>query len=339
MSNTLIKNIQIGDETYQIAGSQNNSSLTRGKAIPFSINEVNGVALLARPNEISSLVTQNSDAVGVVMALPHEMLQESGELWNIAGIIPIIVSHNSTDVPGCPHKATIGRFVPGDVESSSPLEETLNSMNEMLGSLLNVNTMGVKMCIYCSEKFLEATSESTIIVRMCLMDGSIVQEIPLSYDFLSALFTQVGQPSTGDTMIVGFMMGELGLGQSAIACNPIENPDSLFPYSITLNVGLTQITFYTKNLEPGSTVYSEESEESPVGCILYTGPSYMDVPPVSQYRFNINMFPDSMFLTNIPAAWNFNDPPVFSQDTITQFQILDGIGTYNTVSLSEFDIE
>lgn len=338
MSDNLIKNIQIGDETYQIAGSQNNSSLTRGKAIPFSINEVNGVALLARPNEISSLVTQNSDAVGVVTALPHEMLQESGELWNIAGIIPIIVSHNSTDVPGCPHKATIGRFVPGDVESSSPLEETLNSMNEMLGSLLNINTMGVKMCIYCSEKFLEATSESTIIMRMCLMDGSLVQEVPLSYDVLSSLFTQVGQPSTGDTMIVGFMMSELALGPMAIACNPIENPDSLFPYSVTLNVGPTQITFYTKNLEPGSTVYSEESEESPVGCILYTGPSYMDVPPVSQYRFNINMFPDSMFVTNIPAAWNFNEPPVFSQDTVTQFQILDGIGTYNTVSLSEFDI-
>ena len=122
MSNTLIKNIQIGDETYQIAGSQNNSSLTRGKAIPFSINEVNGVALLARPNEISSLVTQNSDVIGVVAALPHEMLQESGELWNISGIIPIIVSHNSTDVPGCPHKATLSRFIPGDVESASSIE-------------------------------------------------------------------------------------------------------------------------------------------------------------------------------------------------------------------------
>lgn len=44
----------------------------------------------------------------------------------------------------------------------------------MVGSLLNVNTKGVKMCIYCSEKFLEATSESTIIMRMCLMDGSVV---------------------------------------------------------------------------------------------------------------------------------------------------------------------
>lgn len=338
MSNTLIKNIQIGDETYQIAGSQNNSSLTRGKSIPFSINEDNGVALLARPNEISSLVTQNSDAVGVVAALPHEMLQESGELWNISGIIPIIVSHNSTDIPGCPHKATIGRFGPGDVESASPIEETLNGMNELLGSLLNVNTMGVKMCIYCSEKFLEATSESTIIMRMCLMDGSVVQEVPLSYDMLSQLFTQVGQPSTGDTMVVVFMRNMLGVGPIAIACNLTENPGALFPYSTTLNVGPTQITLYTKSLEPGSMFYSGESEESPIGCILYTGPSYMNVSPVSQYRFNVNMFPDSMFITNIPAAWNFNTPPVFSQDTVTQFQILDGIGTYNTVSLSEFDM-
>ena len=44
----------------------------------------------------------------------------------------------------------------------------------MIGSLLNVNTMGVNLCIYCSEKFLEATSESTIIMRMGLMDGSVV---------------------------------------------------------------------------------------------------------------------------------------------------------------------
>ena len=136
---------------------------------------------------------------------------------------------------------------------------------------------------------------------------------------LSWLFTQVGQPSTGDTMVVGFMMSILGVGPIAIACNPTENPGSLFPYSITLNVGSMQFNLYSKSLEPGSMFYDGESEESPVGCILYTGPSYMDVPPVSQYRFNVNMFPDSMFLTNIPAAWNFNTPPVFSQNTVTQF--------------------
>ena len=120
-------------------------------------------------------------------------------------------------------------------------------------------------------------------------------------------------------MVVGFMMSMLGVGPIAIACNPTENPGALFPYSITLNVAGNSFTLYTKSLEPGSIYYAGESEESPVGCILYTGPSYMDVPPVSQYRFNVNMFPDSMFLTDIPAAWNFNTPPVFSQNTVTQF--------------------
>lgn len=120
-------------------------------------------------------------------------------------------------------------------------------------------------------------------------------------------------------MVVGFMMSMLGVGPIAIACNHTENPGALFPYSITLNVAGNSFTLYTKSLEPGSIYYAGESEESPVGCILYTGPSYMDVPPVSQYRFNVNMFPDSMFFTDIPAAWNFNTPPVFSQNTVTQF--------------------
>lgn len=343
-----INNIQVGNQTYQIGGTGSGSttgggsSLSRGTTFKLTMGEGEDggeeVFLLARPNEISSLVAQNSNTVGVVTALPHEMLQESGELWNMAGIIPVIVSHDSTDVPGCPHKATICRFIPGDVESSSSLEYILDDMDQILGSLLNVNTMGLKMCIYCSEKFLEATPESTVIIRLCLMDGSVVQEIPASYEMLSSMFAQGGQPSTGDTMVVGFMTSTLGVGPVAIACNPTENPGALFPYSITLNIGSTQFNLYSKSLEPGSMFYDGESEESPVGCILYTGPSYMDVSPVSQYRFNVNMFPDSMLITNIPAAWNFNTPPVFSQDTVTQFQILDGIGTYNTVSLSEFDM-
>ena len=179
-----INNIQVGNQTYQIGGTGSGSttgggsSLSRGTTFKLTLgegeSEGEGVFLLARPNEISSLVTQNPNTVGVVTALPHEMLQESGELWNVSGIIPVIVSHDSTDVPGCPHKATICRFIPGDVESSSSFEYILEDMDEIFGSLLNINTMGVKMCIYCSEKFLEATPESTIIMRICLMDGSVV---------------------------------------------------------------------------------------------------------------------------------------------------------------------
>jgi hypothetical protein len=57
----------------------------------------------------------------------------------------------------------------------------------------------------------------------------------------------------------------------------------------------------------------------------------MEVGPISHYMLNINMSPEAMFITNIPAAWTNNTPPTFSQDKLIQISILDGVGTFNEV--------
>lgn len=332
-----INNIQVGNQTYQIGGTGSGSAgggsaVVRGEvamAIADESSGLQGQMLLVRPNSISSVVLSDTDVAAAVVGLPHEMVQESGELWNISGIIPIIVSHDSTDIPGYPHKATIARFVPEeDSEFGSILEEMADGM---LGSLLNINSMGVKMCVYCTSKFLEATSQDTIIMRQCLMDGTVLYEETIPGDMLSQLWQQMGYPTTGETMVVGFMASMLGTGVTSVACDIVENPGSEFPYSFTLNVGGSSFDLYAKSLEPGSPFFDGEDESNIVGFIAYTGPSYMNVNPVSHYMLNVHMSPEAMFITNLPVAWANNTPPTFSQDKLIQISILDGVGTFNEV--------
>jgi hypothetical protein len=166
-----INNIQVGNQTYQIGGTGSGSAgggsaVSRGvSAMTFTVESagISGKMLLVRPNSISSIVMSDTDYAAAVVGLPHEITQESGELWNVAGVIPIIVSHDSTDIPGYPHKATIATPTP---EENSEFESILGEMmNGILGSILNINSFGTKVCLYCTSKFLEATSEDTLILR------------------------------------------------------------------------------------------------------------------------------------------------------------------------------
>lgn len=334
-----INNIQVGNQTYQIGGTgsgsaSGGSAVVRGESAMVIADEASGLQgkmLLVRPNSISSVVMSDTDVAAAVIGLPHEIAQESGELWNISGIIPIIVSHDSTDIPGYPHKATIS--IPAPEDSS----EWISGMpqNGMLGSLLNINSFGGKICVYCTSKFLEATSQDMLILRECLMDGTVLVEETMTGDMLSQMWQQLGYPTTGETMVVGCMVSMLGRGVTAVACDIVETPGSEFPYSFTLNVDGSSFDLYAKSLEPGSPFFDGQDESAIVGFIAYIGPSYMKVDPTSHYMLNINISSESMFITNIPVAWANNTPPTFSQDRLVQISVLDGVGTFNEVVLPD----
>ena len=67
--------------------------------------------------------------------------------------------------------------------------------------------------------------------------------------------------------------------------------------------------------------------------VLYIGPSYMEVNPVSHYMFNIVMPSDNSLITNIPLTWSQDIAPEFGEDKLVQISILDGVGTFNSISL------
>jgi hypothetical protein len=59
----------------------------------------------------------------------------------------------------------------------------------------------------------------------------------------------------------------------------------------------------------------------------------MEVNPVSHYMFNIVMPSDNSLITNIPITWSQDITPEFGEDKLVQISVLDGVGTFNSISL------
>jgi hypothetical protein len=109
-----INNIQIGNQIYQIGGTGGGNKevvsggLTKGNQNSLAtVGEETIPFVFARTNTVSVIDCSyaSSGADCVIAGLPQDFMGESGELWSINGRMPIVVSHDSTDIEGHPHKA------------------------------------------------------------------------------------------------------------------------------------------------------------------------------------------------------------------------------------------
>lgn len=334
-----IKNIQVGEEIFSIGSVIENdvnpevpgdstpeiipvaSSASRGENLTtISFEDTQVLAGIVRANKICSICPKNGESHVIVMGLPHEIIQESGELWSYSGAYSVIVSHDSTDIPGCPHKAT------------------MYQLNDGLAHLLPVDSNGMKISYYCSSRFFEMTTEDTLVLRYCLMDGTVLQE---------AIVPQDEMPDMVETFTVDFPQSMMsGSHMVMVAAN---NGEDIFPityvgdliedanadhlYTLIISINGESHTIQFDSTVTGSTLFFDGEITSEEGQLIYVGPSTMTVSPVSHFMLNVNMSDSAEYITNIPIAWADGNPPVFGTDKMVQMSILDGVGAFNTITL------
>ena len=294
MSDTLIKNLQIGDQIYKLSGSY--SGVTRGVSDGISMQGIKHQ--LIRPNSIVS--TSSTDADVFMVGIPQEYMQESGTLVMFGdnyGILkdiepitkdPIIVNK----------KLTV--LADSQIFKDFSIENILYSVG---GSY--------KLNIYWNQ---DNTEE--VVCELTTLDGNIINQRYFNIPMQDVLD---GRHNWQNMIIYTYNASLI------IALYNTDNEGNVYIYNGLgqidqwFDVDVTQV----KQFEQNGFTYN----------IMYQGPSYMEVNPVSHYMFNIVMPSDNSLITNIPLTWSQDIAPEFGEDKLVQISVLDGVGTFNSISL------
>lgn len=329
-----INNIQIGDQLFQIGGTGGNNSekvaqtIERGEqlvTIPYL--GASALAGVVRPNTVYGICPQGESAV-ILAGLPHEITQESGELWSMEGILHIIVSHDNTEIPNHPHKATF--YMMDSLDSDNyDLNGPIGISGFNFLQYLQTNSNAAKVCFYSTSRFLEISGADSVIVRQCLLDGTVLFETQVPQEELGGINEIAPFLISGDSFLIGLSTNGSPI---TLPCNVEESDNDLFTYSVSLGAIAESGQLYFNSMDPGTELY--DNNQNQVGVLIYLGPSYMDVNPVSRYMFNINMSQDMTYITNIPISWDNDTPPVFGEDKLVQISIQDGVGSYVSTSVN-----
>ena len=298
MSGTLIKNLQIGDQIYQLSGSSSDTGVTRGKL--DTIND-NGTHQLIRPNSITSI--RSDDSSIYMVGIPHEFMQESGKLVLFCRNFGILQD--------------IEEYCIGPMRANKKLTilvDQATAMNPSSDSICypSQDTKRLfKLVLYWND-----SDTSNFFWKSYTLDGMTRPYINFGSEWLQYILDNMwGQ----ENILIARK------GDEIIVCNLDTDNTS---YSNVYNS-------YHEQLYSGAVLYPHHSFEfhGYNYTVLYTGPSYMEVNPVSHYMFNIVMPSGNSLITNIPLTWSQDIAPEFGEDKLVQISVLDGVGTFNSISL------
>lgn len=301
MSDTLIKTLQIGDQIYQLSGSSSDTgSVTRGKVDPIYYNKMHQ---LIRPNSIISI--RSNDRSIYMVGIPHEFMQESGKLVLFCENFGILqdIEENCTGPVCANKKLTI-------------LVDQDTAMNPSSDSICypSQDTKRIfKLVLYWND-----SNSSNFFWQSFTLDGMTYSDTNFSSEWLGNILNSIQEY---ENILIARKDDEV------VICNLDTDMTS---YSIVYN-GYNEMLY-----NMGGGILSPQSGFTYNGqnyTVLYTGPSYMEVNPVSHYMFNIVMPSDNSLITNIPLTWSQDIAPEFGEDKLVQISVLDGVGTFNSISL------
>ncbi len=298
MSNTLIKNLQIGDQTYQLSGSSSDTGVTRGKLDPIWYNE--NTHQLIRPNSITSIRLANSNIY--MVGIPHEFMQESGKLVLFCENFGILQD--------------IEEYCTGSVCANKKLTILVDQDTAMNPSYDSVcypsqdTKKFFKLVLYWNDSDIY-----NFYWESFTLDGMNYSYINFDSAWLENILNNIWEY---ENILIARKEDEI------VICN--LDTDST-GYSNVYN-GYQEILYSGETPPSGSFGYNGYDY-----LVLYTGPSYMEVNPVSHYMFNIVMTSENTLITNIPLTWSQDIAPEFGEDKLVQISVLDGVGTFNSISL------
>ena len=297
MSDTLIKNLQIGDQIYKLSGSY--SGVTRGKLDTTEYNE--GSHQLIRPNSITGVKYVGRDIY--MVGIPHEFMQESGKLVLFCenfGILQDIEKYCTE--PVCANKK-LTILVDQDT-AVNPSSDSICYPSQDTKKFL-------KLALYWND-----SDRSNFYWESCTLDGMSYSQINFGSEWLQNILDNIHEY---ENILIA------------------RNEDGI----VILNLDTDNTSYsnvyngYNETLYSGGLLYPHFgfSYNGYNYIVLYTGPSYMEVNPVSHYMFNIVMPSDNSLITNIPLTWSQDIAPEFGEDKLVQISVLDGVGTFNSISL------
>lgn len=304
MTNNLIKQIQLGNQIYSLGQSETKQvGVKRGNPFITRI-DINGNTYLGgllRPNEIATTDCLTSQ-VGSIIAtgIPQEYMQESGKLVFFCDNYGIL--QDSTKVIGPLYATKQLTILTDSYTANNPQEDSLCYPTN--------NNKTYKLVLYWNENDL--TQFAYAKVPLC--GSSLGQEL------CSDLWIQniVSYIHEQESMVIFYKDGEVCIK----LCSIYDGYTDIYggygyegQWDITCVEGIHWIN-------------GEQYD------ILYVGPAYMEVNPVSHYLFNV-IGEASTLVTNIPLTWNQDTTPEFTTSSLVQISILDGVGSFNTISLDE----
>lgn len=297
MSNTLIKNLQIGDQIYQLSGgSSNHVGITRGVADGVSMDGTK--YHLIRPNSIVS--TSSTDTDVFMGGIPQEYMQESGTFVMFGDNYGILK----------------------DIEPTTKDAITVNKKLTMLSDESIFKDFGTSNILYQvggSYKlniYWHQDNTDEVVCELTTLDGNIINQKSFNIPMQEVLDSMRNL----DNMII------YTYGTHVItALYDTDDEGNVYIYDghghkdTWHGVDVTQLTQF----EHEGVTYN----------IIYQGPSYMEVNPVSHYMFNVIMNSEHSLITNIPLTWSQDIAPEFGEDKLVQISVLDGVGTFNSIAL------
>lgn len=291
MNNNLIKNLQIGDQTYTLCSiSDNSPSLLRSDNKCFRYDMFNYTII--RPNVISSI--RDYDNVCVI-GLPQEYIQESGNLVLFCENFGIL-NRNSSDIEGYQCKLTV----------------LMNYLTDATDSWMYPNTD--EYTKYKVSLFWNDENTNTYYMRLCTLDGNLIQETYYEGNLVNDLLSNIHEASNMCVYVDGnsvrIKLYEQIEGNDSWAYIDIYGG---YGYEMSAQIPILPGSYYDHFL------------------FIYFGPSYLEVNPVNHYLFNITTA--GQLTTNIPINWSQDDIPELGYDKLVQLSVLDGIGSYNSIQL------
>lgn len=330
-----INNIQVGNQIYQIGGTGSGSTtgggasggLTMGNhSLVATIEEETFPFVFARTNTYSAIDCSyaSSDADCIIAGLPQDFMGESGELWLMSqGYVPIVVSHDSTDIEGHPHKACMSMLqIKGALDEGSSLSQNIISL------LSRCNSINVVIKLHATSKFLELTESDSVFIEYCLGAGTPILTEQLPAEYISQIAAMIQQYYAAGYLITGSKLVTSCI-EGAITNVALDiTGDETSGYSAQMGSYVLSID----GLEPGATIFMNGY---PIGFLIDIRDNQVEAAAeVPNYVFGIYNPDDKELITNIPVWWNNDTPPTFAgDDTMVAISVLGGIGNYTTVHI------
>ena len=299
MSDTLIKNLQIGDQVYQLSGSSSNPvGVTRGKLDTIRHQEIHQ---LIRPNSITSI--RSTDGGIYMVGIPHEFMQESGKLVLFDENFGILQDIEQCIGPVCANKK-LTILVDQDT-AINPSSDSICYPSQDTKKIF-------KLVLYWND-----SDRYNFVWEYFTLDGMKQSGTYSDSDWLQDILTSMWEY---ENILIARTEDEV------VICN-LETDNTSYSY---VHNGYNEILYSSGGILGPHSGFAYNGQNY---TVLYTGPSYMEVNPVSHYMFNIVMPSDNSLITNIPLTWSQDIAPEFGEDKLVQISVLDGVGTFNSISL------
>lgn len=326
-----INNIQVGNQIYQIGGTGSGSTTGGGASGGLTMGNQTSLTTLedetmpfvfARTNTFSSIdCSYASPGLGCVIAgLPQDFMGESGELWSFDAFLPIVVSHNSTDIEGHPHKACVSLLQAKEALVDDSLSQTVFTY------LQRDNSVNAIIKFHSTSKFLELTESDSIFIEYCLGAGMSIFTEQLPAEYVLQIAAMIQQYYSAGYLITGSKLITACVDGIVVNIALDITGDETSGYSAQLGPNTLSIN----SLEPGSAIFVQGQF---VGFLIDIRDNQVEAAAeVPNYVFGVYNPADEALITNIPVWWDNDTPPTFAgEDTMVKISLFGWIGSYTTV--------